>query len=73
MFEAADFQNRASRLQSEIADSKQASSELEQKLIDLQQGWNEYHSEAVSDLKHQIDEIDMAAMLRLLEQQAADL
>lgn len=73
MFECADFENRASKLVQEILDSKQISSELEFKLQEIQSDWCEYHGEAVADLKASLDEIDMVSMLRLVEQQAADL
>ena len=51
MFVAADFNNRAERLQKEIADSKQASADLDNQLKEIHSSWYEYHIEAVTDLK----------------------
>lgn len=51
MFVAADFSNRAERLQKEITDSKQASADLDKQLKEIQSGWSDYHTEAVNDLK----------------------
>ena len=35
--------------------------------------WNQYYDNAVTDMKSRLEEIDVAAMLSLIEQEASDL
>jgi len=42
-------------------------------LAELQTQWNLYYNNAVSDMKSRLEEIDVAAMLSLIEQEANDL
>jgi len=73
MFECAQFQQRHQKLQEEIKISQKASVDLEKYLGELQVNWTKYYDQAVVDMKSRLEEIDEAAMLSLIEQEASDL
>lgn len=73
MFDCAQFSQRHQKLQEEIQISQQASANLQKYLQELEGSWNKYYDDAVCDMKSRLEEIDVAAMLSLIEQEASDL
>jgi hypothetical protein len=60
-------------LEEELQQSKQASEELSNFLLEIQSSWQLYYSKTIKDLNESIEEIDVAAMLTMIEQETSDL
>ena len=73
MFESAQFEKRSQKLAEEIFITKEATSDLENKLFKVQTNWGLYYEAALREIKSRLEEIDVATMLRLIEQQASDI
>ncbi len=73
MFDVSQFSQRAQKLQEEIQISTKAATSLHQYLSDIQHAWNQYYAQACSDMSARLEEIDVAEMLSLIEQEATDL
>jgi len=73
MFDAANFPQRHRKLTEEIAESKRSSESLEQHLAEMQSAWAKFYDDAATEMGSRLEEIDVAAMLTLIEQEAEDL
>ena len=73
MFDAANFPQRHRKLTEEIAESKRSSESLQQHLTEMQSAWAKFYDDAATEMGSRLEEIDVAAMLTLIEQEAEDL
>ena len=73
MYESAQFAQRHQKLEEELLASQQASADLSKYLQEIQNTWDIFFNEAVKDLRERLEEIDVAAMLNLIEQEAGEL